>query len=250
MIAHGWKVGGTRVTEAIDTSVCKILPIWEPYASRVVAGEKTWELRPDASAHVERVYIAVAARKRDRERAGSGAARLTPKGIRYLVGSVEVKGTRAVNEREFAEGQQDRHCFDEAASSTETRFEAARRMAGGRSGQLHAWEMGDAIWYEWPVPFKASPAVRWPEMATPGGATWRVERCATRSTGRRGLGDGETAASAMEAGSSDGGRSGGRRGGHRQRPAGTGAARAGTCGLQPGCAPRRRTEGSETAAGG
>ena len=189
MIAHGWKVGGERVTEVIDTSACKILPVWEPYASRVVAGEKTWELRPNASVHVGRVYIAVAARKRDKERAGAGASRLIPKGIRYLVGSVEVKGTRTVNEREFTEGQ-NRHCFDEATSGTETKFDAARRMAGGRSGQLYAWEMEDATWYEWPVPFKASPAVRWPVMATPGGAAWSDVQRAARgegawATGRR-----------------------------------------------------------------
>ena len=46
------------------------------------------ELRPDAHVQPGRIYISVAARRRDKERAGDGAEVLV--GVRYIVGSVEV----------------------------------------------------------------------------------------------------------------------------------------------------------------
>ena len=75
--------GGTA-TEAIDTATARILPVVEPYASAIVAGEKTWELRPDAHVQPGRIYISVAARRRDKERAGDGAEVLVPKGDETL----------------------------------------------------------------------------------------------------------------------------------------------------------------------
>ena len=154
-----------------------------------MAGEKTWELRPDAHVQPGRVYISVATRRRDKGRAGDGAEVLVPKGVRYIIGSVEVVRPRRITEAEF-DANAGRHRFDERRNDDETAYAAAVRMAGGKAGVLYAWELRDAKWYEWPVPYKASPSVRWPAMEPPGAVGWSgVQRAAcgegAYSLGRR-----------------------------------------------------------------
>lgn len=147
-----------------------------------MAGDKTWELRNEPATQRGRIYITVATRKRDTARAGAEAARLTPAGRRYIIGSVELVGSHVIDGRAFDDGQS-RHRFEEACEEGETRYEAALRMAGGRRAQLHAWELREPRWYEWPVPFKATAAVKWPTMQPPAGATWGEVQRAARGEG-------------------------------------------------------------------
>jgi len=96
--------------------------------------------------------------------------------VRFIIGAVQMGEVSGPLTRVQYEAGRNRHGLSET-------YDVACALYGGKERKLWAWTVKRARAYEWPVPFQASTAVRWPAMKPPRGATWTKVQDAARGAG-------------------------------------------------------------------